>query len=219
MTADRGAVKTGERHGRRVPQLHQGLKQRHCSLDFPNLPAHGGFIPHGVASILSGIAVVVTAVLSCLNSGLYTASRTLFVLAGLLRTDSRGVPVAAILLSTLVGCLRVVAAYVSPKTVFLFLLNSSGAVILFACLLIGVSQLILRRRMRPERLRVKLWFFPVLTLLTIAGMLGVLVPMDVKENTRSHLLLSLLAFGAVLAAYRVSRKPSMAPGAAPVSLE
>lgn len=174
-------------------------------------------------------AVIVTAVLSCLNSGLYTASRMLFVLAGrreapavLLRTSRRGVPVAAILLSTLVGYLCVVAAYVSPKTVFLFLLNSSGAIILFVYLLIGISQLILRRRLPPERLRVKMWFFPVLTLLTIAGMLGVLISMGLKEDTRSQLLLSLLAFGLVLVAYWISRslrRPLMVPAAASASLK
>lgn len=174
-------------------------------------------------------AVVVTAVLSCLNSGLYTASRMLFVLAGrreapaaLLRTNRRGVPVAAILSSTVVGYLCVIAAYVSPKTVFLFLLNSSGAIILFVYVLIGVSELILRRRLPPERLRVRMWFYPVLTLLTIAAMLGVLVSMGVKEDTRSQLLLSLLALGVVLAAYRISRSfrsSSMVPAATSASLE
>ena len=50
-------------------------------------------------------AVVLTAVLSCLNSGLYTASRMLFVLAArreapmrLITVNRRGVPVWAILL-------------------------------------------------------------------------------------------------------------------------
>ena len=52
----------------------------------------------------------------------------------------------AILASTVVGFLCVIAAYVSPDTVFLFLLNSSGAVILFVYLLIAISQLVLRRR-------------------------------------------------------------------------
>ena len=49
-------------------------------------------------------AVVLTAVLSCLNSGLYTASRMLFVLAArreapaqLVRVNNRGVPMGAIL--------------------------------------------------------------------------------------------------------------------------
>src|SRR5919112_1233191 len=96
-------------------------------------------------------AVVLTAVLSCLNSGLYTASRMLFVLAArreapmrLITVNRRGVPVLAILSSTVIGFLSVIAAYVSPKTVFTFLLNSSGAIILFVYCLIGVSQIVLR---------------------------------------------------------------------------
>ena len=52
----------------------------------------------------------------------------------------------AILASTVVGFLCVIAAAISPDTVFLFLLNSSGAIILFVYLLIAVSQVVLRRR-------------------------------------------------------------------------
>jgi len=158
-------------------------------------------------------AVVLTAVLSCLNSGLYTASRMLFVLAArreapaqLLNTSRRGIPVTAILLSTLIGYLCVIAAYVSPETVFLFLLNSSGAIILFVYLMIGISQLVMRPKIPPERLRVKMWFYPVLTLLTIAAMIGVLISMGIRSDTRSQLFLSLLAFAVVLAAYPLSRR-------------
>ena len=104
-------------------------------------------------------AVVLTAVLSCLNSGLYTASRMLFVLAArreapaqLISVSKSGVPRVAILTSTVVGFLCVIAAAVSPDTVFLFLLNSSGAIILFVYLLIAVSQVVLRRRTDPEKL-------------------------------------------------------------------
>ena len=57
-------------------------------------------------------AVVLTAVLSCLNSGMYTASRMLFVLAArreappqLVRVTRRGVPAIAILTSSVVGFL------------------------------------------------------------------------------------------------------------------
>ena len=120
-------------------------------------------------------AVVLTAVLSCLNSGLYTASRMLFVLAAreeapiaLLTVNGKGVPVRAILFSSVIGFLCVIAAYVSPDTVFEFLLNSSGAIILFVYLLICVSQFVLRRRTPEDQLTVKMWAFPVLTLLTIA---------------------------------------------------
>ncbi|MFV0496349.1 amino acid permease, partial [Mycobacterium sp.] len=111
-------------------------------------------------------AVVVTAVLSCLNSGLYTSSRMLFVLAErgeapsrLATVSGRGVPHLAILASSLVGFLCVVMAWVAPDTVFIILLNSSGAIILFVYLLISVSQIVLRSRTPAEQLRVRMWCF------------------------------------------------------------
>jgi GABA permease len=157
-------------------------------------------------------AVVLTAVLSCLNSGLYTASRMLFVLAErkeapqrLVRVNGRGVPVWAILASTVVGFLSVIAAYTSPDTVFLFLLNSSGAVILFVYLLIAVSQLVLRRRTPDDQLVVKMWLFPTLTILTVGGVLAVLAQLGTNAETRSQLFLGLGSWGVALVAYAVTR--------------
>ena len=157
-------------------------------------------------------AVVLTAVLSCLNSGLYTASRMLFVLAGrreapvkLISVSRRGVPMAAILTSTVVGFLCVLAAAISPETVFLFLLNSSGAVILFVYLLICFSQLVLRRRTAPELLKVRMWFYPWLTLLTIAAILAVLTMMFFDASTREQLLLSLLSWAVFIALYGITK--------------
>jgi GABA permease len=151
-------------------------------------------------------------VLSCLNSGLYTASRMLFVLAArreapmrLITVNGRGVPVWAILASTVVGFLSVIAAYVSPDTVFTFLLNSSGAVILFVYFLIAVSQFVLRRRTPDEDLTVKMWFFPVLTILAGAGIVAVLVQMAFKSDTRSQLLLSLLSWAVVVVLYAITK--------------
>ena len=157
-------------------------------------------------------AVVLTAVLSCLNSGLYTASRMLFVLAArreapvqMIKVSNRGVPYIAILASSVIGFLCVIAAWVSPDTVFLFLLNSSGAIILFVYLLIAVSQIVLRRKTPTSELRIKMWLFPVLSILTVAGMLAVLVQMGVDEASRSQLLLSLLSWAVVLALYFVTK--------------
>jgi GABA permease len=157
--------------------------------------------------------VVLTAVLSCLNSGLYTASRMLFVLAArreapafMLSVGKRGVPTWSILASSVIGFVCVIAAYVSPDRVFLFLLNSSGAIILFVYLLISLSQLRMRPKIPPERLKVKMWLYPVLTLLTAAAIVGVLVSMFVRADTRSQIILSLLAWGVVLVAYAIQRK-------------
>jgi GABA permease len=157
-------------------------------------------------------AVVLTAVLSCLNSGLYTASRMLFVLADrreapaqLIKLSRRGVPYIAILCSSIVGFLCVLMAWVAPRTVFLFLLNSSGAVILFVYWLIALSQIILRRRTPPDRLRIKMWFFPVLSILTLAGITAVLLQMAFDRSARSQLWLSLLSWAVVIALYLIAR--------------
>jgi GABA permease len=157
-------------------------------------------------------AVVLTAVLSCLNSGLYTASRMLFVLAGrreapaaMTRLSKRGVPVVAILSSTVVGFLCVIAAAVSPKTIFLFLLNSSGAVILFVYLLIAISQVVLRRRTEPDKLIVKMWLFPGLSIVTIVAILAVLAQMYIQEDVRPQLVMSVLVWAIMVVLYFVSR--------------
>jgi GABA permease len=157
-------------------------------------------------------AVVLTAVLSCLNSGLYTSSRMLFVLAarreapvGLMTVSRNGVPRAAILASSVVGFLCVIAAAVSPKGVFLFLLNSSGAIILFVYLLIALSQIILRRRTPGDQLTVRMWLFPVLSIVVVVAILAVLVQMAVQADVRIQLVLSLAAWALVVVIYFATR--------------
>ena len=157
-------------------------------------------------------AVVLTAVLSCLNSGLYTASRMLFVLAArneapmqLVKLSPRGVPYIAILFSSAIGFLCVIMSWLAPRTVFLFLLNSSGAIILFVYWLIALSQIVLRRRTPEEKLQLKMWFFPVLSILTLAGITAVLVQMAFDRSARSQLWLSLLSWAVVLGLYFVGR--------------
>jgi GABA permease len=153
-------------------------------------------------------AVVLTAVLSCLNSGMYTASRMLFVLAArheapqlLVKLTRRGVPTNAILFSSLIGFACVAAAAFAEKTIFAFLLNSSGAIILFVYILIGISQIVLRRRDGDTHLRLKMWLFPALSILTVAAMVAILVQMFFDDALRSQLVLSLLSWGVVLLLY------------------
>lgn len=157
-------------------------------------------------------AVVLTAVLSCLNSGMYTASRMLFVLAArreapasLVKVTRRGVPANAILASSVVGFLCVIAAAVSPDTIFAFLLNSSGAIILFVYLLISVSQIVLRYRTPDSELRVKMWLFPVLSILTALGIVAILVQMFIDTELRSQLVLSLLSWAVVLLLFAANK--------------
>ena len=166
-------------------------------------------------------AIVLTAVLSCLNSGLYVASRMNFALARrgdapqwMVRLNGRGVPARAILIASSVGFLSVIANVISPEKVFLFLLNSSGAVALFVYLLIAVSQLVMRRRLEredPERLQVRMWLYPYLTYFAIAAIGVVIVSMALVEKVRSQLYLGLLSVGVVLLAYFIKQRVSSSP--------
>ena len=182
----------------------------------------------GAADVMN--AIVVTAVLSCLNSGMYTGSRMLFALArrgdapkGLLEVNRRGVPVKAILLTSSIGFASTILAYLSPDTVFLFLVNSSGAIALFVYLLIAVSELKMRRtleREAPERLKVKMWAFPWLTYLAIVAMVAVIGAMALVEDVRAQLIPSFISLAVVLAAYwfksRSERRSAPEPAGAPV---
>src|SRR5690242_9188282 len=158
-------------------------------------------------------AVVLTAVLSCLNSGMYTASRMLFVLAArreappqLVAVTRRGVPAPAILTSSVIGVLCVIAAAFWPDTIFAFLLNSSGAVILFVYLLIAISQIVLRYRTTSDKLKVKMWLFPFLSILTALGIFGILLQMFIQGgDNRLSLLLSLLSWAVVIALFLANR--------------
>ncbi|HWU10362.1 MAG TPA: amino acid permease [Streptomyces sp.] len=152
--------------------------------------------------------IVLTAVLSCLNSGLYTASRMAFSLGqrgdaprAFARVNKRGVPQAAILSSVVFGFVAVFFNYQWPDTVFAFLLNSSGAVALFVWLVICFTQLRMRGiilRESPEKLVVRMWLFPYLTWATIAMISFVLVYMLTDDAGREQVLLSLLVAALVV---------------------
>ncbi|KNB49510.1 amino acid permease [Streptomyces caatingaensis] len=153
--------------------------------------------------------VIFVALLSALNANLYGSSRMVFSLAergeaprALLKVSGGGVPVRAVLASVAFGFASVVLNLYWPDSIFRYLLNSVGAVLLFVWGLVAASQLRLRRRIEremPERLTLRMWCFPYLTWAALAGMAGVLVLMVSDEGARPQLLWSAVATGAVLA--------------------
>jgi GABA permease len=166
--------------------------------------------------------VILTAVLSALNSGLFASSRMLMALAGhgdapaaFGRLDGRGVPVAAILASTAFGYLTVAMSYLSPDRIFAFLVNSYGTVAIFVYVLIAVAELRLRRRLErdaPERLRIRMWGYPWATLVAIAAMLAILAAMSVIPEQRVSLAFGLASAALLLVAYSLRRVLPRATG-------
>ncbi|HET7270948.1 MAG TPA: amino acid permease [Rubrobacter sp.] len=160
--------------------------------------------------------VVLTAVLSVLNSSLYTTSRMLFALTRhndapgfFTDTTRKGVPMWAILAGTSFGYVSVVIYYFFPENVFTWLINASGAIALFVYLLIAISELVMRRRLErdaPERLQLKMWLYPWLTYLSIAAMVAVLIAMFVIPDQRPLLIASVAALVVILVAYLLRRQ-------------
>lgn len=83
------------------------------------------------ASIMN--AIILSSVLSAGNSGMYASTRMLWDLARdgkapkfLGKLDKRGVPVNALIVTALVGCLAFLASFFGDGVVYIWLLNASG---------------------------------------------------------------------------------------------
>jgi GABA permease len=161
-------------------------------------------------------AIILTAVLSCLNSSFYVASRVLFVLAErgdaprwLVKTNARLVPARSVLLASAAGFAGVLAAVVSPDGVFAFLVNASGALILFVYLAIAVSQVRLRRAAQLQGAplpALPMWWFPWLSYFAIAAMAVVLIAMAFTRAMASQFWISVISIAVALLAYQVVRQ-------------
>ncbi|WP_393098921.1 amino acid permease [Streptomyces sp. LN325] len=140
--------------------------------------------------------VVLVALLSAMNANIYGSSRIAYSLVErgqgpkALGKVSAGVPRVAVLVSCVFGFVCVLLSYWRPDDVFPWLLNMIGAVILVVWIFIAVSQLRLRRtveRETPEKLVVRMWLFPVLTWVALAGMAAIFVLMAREPDTRVQL--------------------------------
>jgi len=162
-------------------------------------------------------AIILTAVLSCLNSAFYVSSRVLFILAdrgdaprGLVRLNARRVPVGSVLICALAGVLGILAATEAPQKVFDFLVSSFGALIVCVYIIVCVAQIALRKRREraaepPPPLQ--MWLFPFLSYAVIAGMVAVLIAMAFTPSQQDDLKASCVTLlVAVLAYYLVRRR-------------
>nr|WP_249365406.1 amino acid permease [Cytobacillus citreus] len=102
------------------------------------------------ASVMN--AIILTAVLSAGNSGMYAATRMLWDLARdgkapkfLGKLDRRGVPVNALLVTTLVGSLAFLTTFFGDGVVYIWLLNASGMAGFVTWLGIAISHYRFRR--------------------------------------------------------------------------
>ncbi|OMH36946.1 amino acid permease [Tersicoccus sp. Bi-70] len=167
----------------------------------------GAFGLPGADLVMS--AVILTAVCSVLNSGLYSAARMFSALAekGLApavvaRRSRTGVPTVAVLVSTLGGYAAVLVNFVAPESgIFDFIMNSAGLVALFVYVFIAITQMRLRSRMTTQQqadLKLKMWLHPWLGILVIVAVVGIVVVMLISgESGQTQVWTSLVAVAAL----------------------
>jgi L-asparagine transporter-like permease len=159
-----------------VPWTHAGLDES------PFVKVMRALHVPGAAGVFN--FVILVAALSAMNSELYITTRMMFSLAraghaprlfGTL--SSRGVPVAALLLSSVGVALATLLSVIVPQSAFVIMVSISIFGSLFAWLMIFLTHLRFRAALRragtaPPRFR--MWGFPLTTLLGAALMLAVL---------------------------------------------
>src|ERR1700680_2182523 len=170
--------------------------------------------------------IILTAVLSCMNSAFYVSSRVLFILAahgdapkGLVKLNARKVPVGSVLMGSLAGFLGILAA-TEAKGVFDFLVSSSGALAVYIYMAIAAAQITLRKRreLNGEPLPpVVMWLFPWLSYAAIAAMGAVLIAMAFTPSLQQDFKFSCITLVVALGAYLVTRRMRRPAAVASVS--
>lgn len=189
------------------------------------VPGHSPFaaalakmqVPGGATAMTM---LILVAVLSCLNSGIYVTSRALFGLAKfgdapqwLVRVNKRQVPARAIIAATVFAYVGLAANYVSPDKVFSWLIDSSGVTMLLIYMLVAAAQLRLRARLErddPAALKHRLAFHPWGSVAALAAMGGVLVFKALTPDLSSDLWASLVVAGLFWMGWVVFRRGKVA---------
>ncbi|MBX6395972.1 MAG: amino acid permease [Alicyclobacillaceae bacterium] len=163
--------------------------------------------------------VVLTAVLSSMNSGMYAVSRMLYSLAErgfaptfFLALSGRRVPVRALLVSTIFLYVGVAIAYLWPKQVFNYLLSIPGFSFLFVWLLILCAHIGFRRRVpedQLEKLSFRAWGYPYTTGLGILMLILVIGLIVFNAEQRIGIFTSFGAMVVMLILYAVSGRKTV----------
>ena len=174
-------------------------------------------------------AIILTAVLSCLNSAFYVCSRVLFVLAEhgdapqwLVRLNARRVPTRSVWVGSLAGVLGILAAINYPQTVFAFLVNASGALMVFIYMMVALAHIRLRRareaRGEPAP-ALTMWLFPWSSYAAVGGMAAVLIAMALTPGElTTELRISVVALAVAAIAFFIvdaRRRTRLVPATPP----
>lgn len=140
----------------------------------------------GAAHIMN--FVLLTAVLSAANSGIYATSRTLYSMSqngaapkALLKTSGTGIPIAGIMLTSMFILLGVYLAYVTPSQVISYLMTIPG----FTVMLIWISICAAQLKLRPRYKNIpafQLKWFPYTTVMCVFSLCIIFIGFLLNPN-------------------------------------
>ncbi|AZB42315.1 amino acid permease [Bacillus sp. FJAT-42376] len=143
--------------------------------------------------------VIITAVLSVANSGLYATSRMLWSMSreGMIherfgRLNKRGVPINALIASMVVGCLCLLCGFFAEDTVYLWLLSIAGFGAVFVWASIALSNYLGRKSFvknggNISDLKFRTPFYPVVPLVALTANVLVMISLAFIPDQRMAL--------------------------------
>lgn len=147
--------------------------------------------------------VIITALVSAANSGLYAAARMLWTLGDqgqlprmFARLTKRGTPVNAIIFSMIGGVAALLSSVWAPETIYLLLVSIAGFAIVAVWISIAACQMLfrrdyLRRGGRLEELSYRVRWYPVVPILALVSCIGACVGIGFDPEQRIALYVSL----------------------------
>lgn len=148
--------------------------------------------------------VLLTAVLSAANSGIYATSRTLFSMAKsgvapkqLMKTTKAGIPLTGLLITTICLLIGVFLAYLTPGQVISYLMTIPGFTIMIVWIGICAAQLKLRPQYKVKPSFTVKWF-PVTTIIAIVALSLIFIGFMLNPNNLIGTSTSLVTIGILI---------------------
>ncbi len=166
--------------------------------------------------------IVMSASLSTMLAAMYGLGRMLYSLAEegqapalFKRLTPAGAPRNAMLASGVGMLVGVVLAYILPKSVYVFLVSSSGFAILVAYLSILASQLVIRRREGCPKGGCQMPWYPYGTWLGIIALVGAILSMPLIPGQGAGLIMGISLLAALSLIYWLTHARSPEPTETP----
>ncbi|WP_066063362.1 amino acid permease [Neobacillus soli] len=156
----------------------------------------------GAAHIMN--FVLLTAVLSAANSGIYATSRTLFSMAqsgvapkGLAKVSGKGIPLIGIMITSSCILIGVFLAYMTPNQVINYLMTIPGFTVMLVWISICAAQLKLRPYYK-EKPAFQVKGFPYTTILAIVSLSMIFIGFLLSPSNLIGSAVSLVIVGALI---------------------